>query len=72
MLKKGVTCNCPDKCEETFEILKKMLISIPIFQLYDVNKEWHLFVDATKLQTGAILKLVDETRALHSTAYHFI
>jgi hypothetical protein len=46
-----------------------LLISKPILQLYDVNKDRCLFVDASKLQVGAVLKQADDNGILHSTVY---
>lgn len=70
LLKKGIKWHWTERCQETFETLKNLLISKPILQLYDVNKECHLYVDASKKQIGAVLKQVDEHGVLHPISYH--
>ncbi|XP_035232836.1 uncharacterized protein LOC118204639 [Stegodyphus dumicola] len=50
-----------DQCQTAFDELKNILISKPVLQLYDPNKPCHVFVDASQIAVGAVLKQPDES-----------
>ena len=58
-----------DKCEESFQKIKSMLISSPLLILPDLDKEFFLWVDACEDGFGAILEQVGDDNLRHPVAY---
>ncbi|XP_071681506.1 uncharacterized protein [Lolium perenne] len=44
-----------DKCEESFQELKRRLVSAPILTMPDVTKDFVIYCDASKLGLGSVL-----------------
>ena len=55
--------------QKTFETLKEKLISAPVMAYFDINKEAHLYVDASPYGLSAILMQKNETGDLRIVAY---
>jgi hypothetical protein len=55
LLKKDKKFEWTDKCEESFQELKKRLISAPILTMPDVTKDFVIYCDASKLGLGSVL-----------------
>ena len=58
-----------DKCEESFQKIKSMLISSPLLIPPDLDKEFFLWVDACEDGFGAILEQVGDENLRHPVAY---
>ena len=58
-----------DKCEESFQKIKSMLISSPLLIPPDLGKEFFLWVDACEDGFGAILEQVGDENLRHPVAY---
>jgi hypothetical protein len=55
LLKKDKKFEWTDKCEESFQELKRRLVSAPILTMPDVTKEFVIYCDASKLGLGSVL-----------------
>jgi hypothetical protein len=55
LLKKDKKFEWTDKCEESFQELKKRLVSVPILTMPDVTKDFVIYCDASKLGLGSVL-----------------
>lgn len=53
--RKGVKFEWTPKCEESFQILKKLLMSASILKIADPNEEFVVWTDACKEGIGGIL-----------------
>lgn len=70
LLKKNTPWSWTEDCQEKFELLKNILISKPVLQLYNSKLPIHVFVDASQIAVGAVLKQPDVNGVLHPIAYH--
>ena len=55
LLKKDKKFEWTDKCEESFQELKKRLTTAPILTMPDVTKDFVVYCDASKLGLGCVL-----------------
>lgn len=55
LLKKDKKFEWMDKCEASFQELKKRLISAPILIMPDINKPFDVYCDASKIGLGCVL-----------------
>ena len=55
MLKKDTKFVWADKCEESFQELKRRLTSAPILIMPDITKNFDVYCDASKLGLGSVL-----------------
>jgi hypothetical protein len=55
LLKKDKKFEWTDKCEASFQELKKRLVSAPILTMSDVTKDIDIYCDASKLGLGSVL-----------------
>jgi hypothetical protein len=55
LLKKDKKFEWTDKCEASFQELKKRLVSAPILTMLDVTKDFDIYCDASKLGLGSVL-----------------
>jgi hypothetical protein len=55
LLKKDKKFEWTDKCEVSFQELKKQLVSAPILTMLDVTKDFDIYCDASKLGVGSVL-----------------
>ena len=64
-----VTFEWSDKCEESFQKIKNMLISAPLLVPPDLDKEFFLWVDACEDGFGVILEQIGADDLRHPVAY---
>jgi len=55
LTRKNQTFTWADKCEESFQELKKRLTSAPILVIFDVEKPFEVYCDASHLGLGCVL-----------------
>ena len=55
LLKKDKKFEWTDKCEESFQELKKRLVSAPVLTMPDITKSFDVYCDASKLGLGSVL-----------------
>jgi hypothetical protein len=55
LLKKEKKFKWTDECEVSFQELKKRLVSAPILCLPDLEKEFQVYCDASRLGLGSVL-----------------
>jgi hypothetical protein len=55
LLKKEKKFQWTDECEVSFQELKKRLVSAPILCLLDLEKEFQVYCDASRLGLGSVL-----------------
>lgn len=60
LLAKDVVWKWGDEQQQSFEVLKQALTSIPVLALYDPGKESRLYTDASRLGLAGILVQVEE------------
>jgi hypothetical protein len=52
---KGVRFECTEECDSAFNELKRLLTSVPILQVSDMEKDFTVYTDASKQGLGAML-----------------
>ena len=55
LLRKGITFEWTDKCQNSFEQLKGMLVEAPVLTQPTSGKEYNLYSDASSIGLGCIL-----------------
>jgi hypothetical protein len=55
LLKKDKKFEWTEKCEQSFQELKKRLVTAPILTMPDISKSFDVYCDASKLSLGSIL-----------------
>jgi hypothetical protein len=55
LLKKDKKFNWTEKCEQSFQELKKRLVSAPILTMPDITKSFDVYCDASRLGLGSVL-----------------
>jgi hypothetical protein len=55
LLKKDKKFEWTEKCEQSFQELKKRLVSAPIFTMPDITKSFDVYFNASKLGLGSVL-----------------
>ena len=55
LLKKGVKFEWTDKCQDSFEQLKEMLVEAPVLTQSTPSKEYTLYSDALRIGLGCVL-----------------
>lgn len=65
---KAVTFAWTAACQESFDELKRMLVSAPILQMPDPSRQFHVTTDASGFALGAVLEQ-DFGRGLQPVAY---
>jgi hypothetical protein len=55
LLKKEKKFKWTDECEVSFQELKKRLVSAPVLCLPDLEKEFQVYCDASRLGLGSVL-----------------
>ena len=69
LLKKSIKFEWTDDCEKAFQTLKTALITAPVLQFPDLNKEFTLVTDASKTAIGYFLTQNDDNGLAHPIAY---
>jgi hypothetical protein len=64
LLKKGVRFNWDDKCEQTFQTLRKLLTSAPVLAQPDITRPFDVYYDASGTGLGYVLISVCLSRIL--------
>ena len=64
LLKKGVRFSWDDKCEQAFQILRKLLTSAPVLAQPDIIRPFDVYCDASGTGLGYALILVYLRRIL--------
>lgn len=70
LLKKDTPWIWTDECQEAFEVLKKALICKPVLKIFNPRHACHLFLDASQVGVGSVLKQEDVSGVLHPVAFH--
>ena len=55
LLKKGVKFVWDDKCDQTFQTLRKLLTSAPVLAQPDITRPFDVYCDASGMSLGRIL-----------------
>jgi hypothetical protein len=55
LLKKDKKFEWTPKCEESFQELKKRLVTAPVLTMPDITKNFDIYCDASKLGLGCVL-----------------
>ena len=55
LLRKGVKFEWSDKCQNSFELLKEMLVEAPVLTQPNSGKEYTLYSDASGIGLGCVL-----------------
>ena len=55
LLRKRVKFEWSDKCQNSFEQLKEMLVEAPILTQSTLGKEYTLYIDASRIGLGGVL-----------------
>ena len=55
LLRKGVKFAWDDKCQSSFEQLKKILVEAPMLNQPTLGREYALYSDASKIGLGCVL-----------------
>jgi hypothetical protein len=55
LLKKDKKFEWTEKCEQSFQELKKRLVTAPILTMPDITKSFNVYCDASKLGLGSVL-----------------
>jgi hypothetical protein len=55
LLKKDKKFEWTEKCEQSFQELKKRLVTAPILTMLDITKSFDVYCDASKLGLGSVL-----------------
>jgi hypothetical protein len=55
LLKKDKKFEWTPKCEESFQELKKRLVTAPVLTMPDITKNFDVYCDASKLGLGCVL-----------------
>ena len=58
LLKKGVRFNWDDKCEQTFQTLRRLLTSAPVLAHPDITRPFDVYCDASGTSLRCVLTLV--------------
>lgn len=69
LLRKGVKFVWSDKCQESFDTIKKLLCSKPILAIFDPDLPIHIYTDASIQGIGAILKQIQPNAEEKPCAY---
>lgn len=69
LLRKNVPFIWSEECQQSFDSVKKMLISKPILAIFDRNRITNIFTDASLLGVGAVLKQVQDSGEERPVAY---
>ena len=55
LLRKGVKFKWDDKCQSSFEQLKKILVEAPVLTQLTSGREYTMYSDASKIGLGCVL-----------------
>jgi hypothetical protein len=68
LLKKDKKFEWTEKCEQSFQELKKRLVSAPILTMPDITKSFDIYCDASKLGLGSDARWQGHCLPIPSTA----
>ena len=55
LLIKGVKFECDDKCQSSFDQLKKILVEAPMLAQSTLGREYAMYIDASRIGLGCVL-----------------
>ena len=70
LLQKGTKYVWPADCQESFQKIKSILLSMPVLMAPDFHKQLKLFVDASDIGCGAVLIQEDSRGFDHPACYY--
>ena len=71
LLKKQEPFNWTSACQDVFDRVKTILFSSPVLTAPNFDKQFKLYVDASKVNAGAVLLQEDDQGIDHSISYFF-
>jgi hypothetical protein len=69
LTKKGIPFNWSNKCEDTFQALKREFIKAPVLVMPNLDEPFYLEMDASNYALGAVLMQKDDNGHLHPCGY---
>jgi hypothetical protein len=60
LLKKDCQFGWTDECQQSFDMLKQKMVTVPILVFPDWSKEFHVHVDESSIALGAVLAQTGE------------
>lgn len=69
LLRKDVNFTWSKDCQDSFDIVKKLLTSKPILAVFDREKVTNIYTDASQLGVGAVLKQIQDSGEERPVAY---
>jgi hypothetical protein len=69
LLKKDIKFQWNDECQQSLDILKEKMVTVPILVFPDWSKEFHVHVDASSISLGAVLTQPREGDIDHPIAF---
>ena len=69
LLKKNTKFEWTEKCEETFNACKNMLVQAPILRRPDFKRPFQIVCDASNMGIGAVLEQLDDNGVPYTIAY---
>jgi hypothetical protein len=69
LLKKDIKYQWNDECQQSLDILKEKMVTMPILVFPDWSKEFHVHVDASAITLGAVLTQPGEGDIDHPIAF---
>ena len=69
LLQKESKWSWTDECQDAFVQLKERLVTLPTLRMFDLNKEFILYTDASGYALGAILAQKDESNVEYVVGY---
>jgi hypothetical protein len=69
LLKKDIKFQWNDECQQSLDILKEKMVTMPILVFPDWSKEFHVHVDASSITLGAVLTQPGEGDIDHPIAF---
>lgn len=69
LLRKGQNFTWSEKCQESFENIKKLLCSQPVLAIFNTNLPIYIYTDASIQGVGAVLKQPQENNEEKPVAY---
>lgn len=70
LLKKDRKFVFDDKCETSFETLKRELMKAPVLAIYDPRRKTQLHTDASSIGFGAVLMQLQDDGKYHPVSYY--
>ena len=69
LLRADVPYHWTNECQQSFELLKRKLVEVPILKFPDWSRKFHVHIDASSLAVGAILAQPVDDSIDHPNVY---